>query len=165
MERGLSLRELAARSGLSPALISQVERGLTEPSLTTLRKIATSLSVPLFSLIAQEDHQVVVVRCGKRMVVHENGVSFARLSPSTGAMEMLEGTLAPHTRSAPEPRSHAAHECVLVTEGAVVVTIGRRRVTLSRGDSCYFDSRHAHFYENRTDEPARYILAVTPPSY
>ncbi len=161
----MSLRELAARSGLSPALISQVERGLTEPSLTTLRKIANSLSVPLFSLIAQDDHSVVVVRARKRKVVQEDGVSFARLSPSTGAMEMLEGSLAPHTRSAPEPRSHAAHECVVVTSGEIVVTIGRRKVTLAAGDSCYFDSRHPHFYENLSSKPARYILAVTPPSY
>ncbi len=164
-QRGMSLRELASTSGLSPALVSQVERGLTEPSLSTLRKLAKGLNVPLFSLFTQEDHDISLIRADERAEVGEGGVRYARLSPTTGTMEMLEGTLEPHARSASEPWSHSAHECLVVVTGQVTVTIDSRQFILGPGDSCYFDSRHPHVYENTGDRPARYIMSVTPPSY
>ncbi|HLR85415.1 MAG TPA: helix-turn-helix transcriptional regulator, partial [Nocardioidaceae bacterium] len=69
-ERGLSVRELASRSELSAGLVSQVERGLTDPSLHTLRVIAKVLNTPLFDFFSDSDPaDVAVVRADARMAI------------------------------------------------------------------------------------------------
>lgn len=167
LSRGMSLRQLAAKAGVSAGLISQVERGMTEPSLGTMRKIAKVLQVPLFSLFDQEVHDLEVVRHDERIEVKsdQDGIRYSRLSSSSGVMDMLEGELSPHSRSSPEPRAHSAHECVVVVSGHVSVTIDSAQYDLGPGDSCYFDSRQPHMYRNERDEPAKYIVSVAPPSY
>src|SRR5688572_23233740 len=83
--RGMTLTGLARSTGLSAGLISQVERGLTNPSLETLRRIARTLDVPLFSLFREPDaeSEAVVVRRERRMQVSSphGGIRYQRLSP------------------------------------------------------------------------------------
>jgi transcriptional regulator with XRE-family HTH domain len=163
----MSLRALAAKAGLSVGMVSQVERGITEPSLDTMRKIARVLDVPLFSLFNSEDHEVEITRADSRITIGSpNGeIVYSRLSPSSGMLELLEGRLRAHGRSAQEPHTHPAHECVSVTEGCLTVHVEGRAYTLMAGDSCYFDSNQPHYYENATDSPAVFLLAVSPPSF
>lgn len=166
-QRGLSLRKLATEAGLSVGLVSQVERGVSEPSLETMRKISRVLEVPLFSLFATEYQAVEVIRPADRMQVESQSgdVVYSRLSSSTGSLELLEGVLAPHSSSAPEAISHPSQECVYLLSGAITLVIDGEEYPLVPGDSCYFDSQSPHVYHNRGDEPARYVLAATPPSF
>lgn len=163
----MSLRALAAKAGLSVGMVSQVERGISEPSLYTMRKIAKVLEVPLFSLFNSEDHEVEVTRVGSRITVGspDGEIIYSRLSPSSGMIELLEGRLRPFGRSAEEPHTHPAHECVSVTDGCLTVHIEGQSYVLMTGDSCYFDSNHPHYYENTTDKTSVFILAVSPPSF
>lgn len=163
----MSLRSLATTAGVSVGLISQVERGLTEPSLETMRKIAAALGVPLFSLFGSEEHDVEVIRADSRIEIKSphGGIRYSRLSPSSGAMELLEGALGPHRRSSPEPHTHPAHECLLVLSGRLTIHVDGASHDLAVGDTCYFDSQHPHFYENKHEEEATFLLAVTPPSF
>ncbi|MEO6825712.1 MAG: XRE family transcriptional regulator [Microbacteriaceae bacterium] len=165
--QGMSLRRLAAAAGVSVGLVSQVERGLTEPSLETMRKIAAALNVPLFSLFSNGAHDVEVVRADARIEIKSphGGIRYSRLSSSSGVMELLQGTLGPHGRSAPEPHTHPAHECVLVLSGRLTIHVDGTAHDLQIGDSCYFDSQHPHFYENTHEQDATFLLAVTPPSF
>jgi transcriptional regulator with XRE-family HTH domain len=167
--QGMTLTELARSTGLSVGLISQVERGLTDPSLETLRRIARTLDVPLFRLFREPDPEpeVAVVRRERRMQVSSphGGVDYQRLSPGFGRLELLEGTLDPGAVSAAQPWSHPSEECVTVQRGRLVVEVGAQRYELERGDSCYFDSRAPHRYVNPTQEPVVFLVAVTPPSY
>lgn len=167
-ERDMSVRELAAQSGLSAALISQVERGLTDPSLQTLRSIAKVLQTPLFDFFAQtEQDDVAVVRADSRMAIRSphGGLAYSRLSPGSGRLEVLEGVLQPGGCSSDEPWSHPSEECAIVTAGTLTVEVRGQSHRLAPGDSCYFDSRHPHRYVNNSDEPAHFTLAITPPSY
>ncbi|WP_219419603.1 helix-turn-helix domain-containing protein [Pseudonocardia nigra] len=167
--RGMTLTELARTTGLSPGLISQVERGLTDPSLETLRRIARILDVPLFSLFREPDAEsgAVVVRRDRRMQVSSphGGISYQRLSPGSGRLELLEGTLEPGAASSATPWSHPSEECVTVQEGRLLVEVGTERHELAPGDSCYFDSRSPHRYVNPTQRPTVFLIAITPPSY
>lgn len=166
--RGLTVRELASRSRLSTGLISQVERGLTDPSLQTLRSIAKVLSTPLFDFFADTDPaDVAVVRSGTRMTIRSphGALTYERLSPGSGRLEMLEGTLQPGGSSSDEPWSHPSEECVVVTTGTLLVEVADHHHRLTPGDSCYFDSRLPHRYVNDSDEPTSFTLAITPPSY
>lgn len=166
--RGFTLARLAELTGLSKGLISQVERDITDPSLETLRRIARALDLPLFSLF-REDEQAssVVVRADRRIrVASPHGhISYARVSPGVGRLEVLEGTLEPGGESSPQPWSHPSEECVVVLEGRVVVEVGDEKHELLEGDSCYFDSRSPHRYVNPDVSTARFLVAVTPPSY
>lgn len=167
-ERGMTLTELANKTGLSPGLISQVERGQTNPSLETLRRVAEALDVPIFSLFDQDvlDSAAVVTQ-DRRMLVRSpgGGISYTRVSPGVGRLELLEGTLEPGGVSAPQPWSHPSEECVLVQSGELLVEVDGKEYPLAAGDSCYFDSRRPHRYCNRSAERATFIVAVTPPSY
>ncbi|TQM09603.1 helix-turn-helix domain-containing protein [Pseudonocardia kunmingensis] len=168
-DRGMTLTGLARSTGLSAGLISQVERGLTDPSLETLRRIARVLDVPLFSLFrdAEPDSDAVVVRRDRRMQVSSphGGISYQRLSPGSGKLELLEGTLEPGAASSAKPWSHPSEECVTVLSGQLLVEIGSARHDLETGDSCYFDSRSPHRYVNPTERRTVFLVAITPPSF
>lgn len=162
----MSLRALAADAGLSPALVSQVERGLTEPSLETLRRLARSLGIPLFELFVDVPDHAAVVRTTERVLIRSphGGITYARIS-SGSRLEVLEGRLQPGGSSADEPWAHPAEECVLVTRGSLVVEVSGERHVLADGDACSFDSRRPHRYLNETDDEVVFTVSVTPPSY
>ncbi|MEO3887689.1 XRE family transcriptional regulator [Nonomuraea sp. B5E05] len=166
--RGLTLAQLAAEAGVSSGLISQVERDLADPSLETLRKIAKVLDLPLFSLFQEPDAAAVaVVRREGRMLVRSpaGGITYTRVSPGHGRLEVLEGHLLPGGSSAAEPWSHPSEECVLVLRGRLVVEVSGAEHVLEAGDSCSFDSALPHRYLNTGDEPVDFLIVATPPSY
>jgi transcriptional regulator with XRE-family HTH domain len=168
MSQGLTLARLAEITGLSTGLISQVERDITDPSLETLRRVARALDVPLFSLFRESDQSPVsVVRGDRRMHVGSPlaQITYARVSPGSGRLEVLEGTLEPGGASSAEPWSHPSEECVVVLEGRLAVEVGEEEHDLSKDDSCYFDSRLPHRYVNPHGSVVRFLVAVTPPSY
>jgi transcriptional regulator with XRE-family HTH domain len=166
--RGLTLSALAGATGLSTGLISQVERGLADPSLETLRRVAKVLEVPLFSLFRQEDMTcVAVVRKNRRTQIKspDQNIVYSRISPGSGRIEVLHGELGPHSASAPEPWAHPSEECLVVLSGGLVIEVAGREYELTEGDSCYFDSHLPHRYRNPHEETAEFIVTVTPPSY
>ena len=168
-DRALTVRQLAAGAAVSPALISQVERGINDPSLDTLRRIAEVLQVPLFDLFQapSSGRGVEVVRAGERMEVGSprGDLRYTRISAGFGNVEVLEGVLEPGGASSEEPWSHPAEECALVTEGRLVVEVHGQRHLLAAGDSVSFDSRLPHRYLNEEAARAVFVLSVTPPSY
>jgi transcriptional regulator with XRE-family HTH domain len=166
--RELTLTALAEATGLSTGLISQVERGLADPSLETLRRVAKVLEVPLFSLFRQEDTGIVaVVRKDRRTQVKspDHDIVYSRISPGGGRLEVLHGTLGPHSASAPEPWAHPSEECLVVLSGELIVEVAGRDYELFAGDSCYFDSHLPHRFRNTRAQSAEFIVTVTPPSY
>nr|WP_306238493.1 XRE family transcriptional regulator [Ornithinimicrobium sp. HY1745] len=165
---GISLRDLAARAELSPGFISQLERGITEPSLESLRRIAAALGRPLFELF--EGHGVTgpaVVARDRRVTITspQGGIAYSRLSPGSGRLEVLEGILEPGGRSSPAPWSHPSEECVTVLSGELQVEVAGQQIRLAEGDACTFDSRLPHRYLNEGTDSVRFLLAITPPSY
>ena len=166
-ERGLSVRQFAAEVGVSPATISQVERDISDPSLETLRQIARALGVALFDLFAENSRRTVAVsRASENVhVTSGSGAYYRRASPIHGPLEVLDGHLPPGAATAPERWSHPADECVVVVTGHLTVEVGDERVELAEDDACSFDSNVPHRYVNEGSEPARFIVAVTPPSY
>jgi transcriptional regulator with XRE-family HTH domain len=166
--RKMTVKELAAAAEVSTGLISQVERGLTDPSLETLRRLARALGLPLFDLFSQEEQDAVaVVRRDRRILVRSphGGIGYSRISPGKGRLEMLEGTLDPGGASSAEPWSHPSEECVLVTEGRLVVEVAGERHELEPGDACYLDSRRPHRYLNESRAVTKFLIGITPPSY
>ncbi|QIK64269.1 helix-turn-helix domain-containing protein [Leucobacter viscericola] len=169
LNSGMTAQQLAQSAELSPAQVSQIERGNSDPSLDALRRIAKALNTPLFDLFAErEDRPVRVVREHSRMIVQSprGGISYSRVSPGSGMLEVLAGELAPGAASHDEPWSHPpSEECVLVTSGTLTVEVNGEDFTLGPGDSAYFASIHPHRYVNYTDEIVRFTISISPPGY
>nr|WP_042181488.1 cupin domain-containing protein [Kibdelosporangium sp. MJ126-NF4]CEL13134.1 transcriptional regulator, XRE family [Kibdelosporangium sp. MJ126-NF4]CTQ98823.1 transcriptional regulator, XRE family [Kibdelosporangium sp. MJ126-NF4] len=166
--RAMTVTELAKAADVSVGMISQVERGITDPSLETVRRIARVLDTPVFSLFQESDSEpVAVVRKDSRMDIRSphGEIVYQRVSAGTGRIEVLEGLLEPGAASSETGWSHPSDECVVVLTGRLVVEVDGDRHVLRTGDSATFDSRSPHRYLNETSKPVRFLLAVTPPSY
>ena len=122
----LSLRQLAEQVEVSPGLISQIENGVTDPSLTTLRKIAAVFNATvadLFTVVGSGP--VHVSRPGQRarLSASEARFTYARLTPGRGDLEVLHGELSPGEASSDEPWAHPSTECAVVLAGTVVAEV------------------------------------------
>ncbi|ALG09555.1 XRE family transcriptional regulator [Kibdelosporangium phytohabitans] len=166
--RSMTATELARAADVSVGMISQVERGITDPSLETVRRIAKVLDTPVFSLFRESGAEpVAVVRKDRRMTVRSphSEIVYERVSAGAGRVEVLEGVLEPGAASSDPGWTHPSDECVVVLTGRLVVEVNDDRFVLKAGDSATFDSRNPHRYLNETAKPVRFLLAVTPPSY
>ena len=167
---GLSLRDLAARSGVSAPMLSQVERGETSPTLTVAARIAGGLDLRLSQLLRlDEDGAVTVVpasarrRGGNPRRGHRVEVLTAA-QPGQRA-ELSLHTLAPGgaTGAADDPPIHepGSRETALVQEGALVLVCDGQRYTLREGDCVTFDADLPHHFENDSGADAAFLAVVS----
>ncbi len=166
-EAGLSLRDLAAQTGLSATLLSQVERGVREPSLKTLRALSTVFGPSTASLFhgnapLTAHHSRPHER--SRLLMPKGLVQYERLTPSNGQLEVLLGTLEPGQASGGEPWGHTAVECAYVISGTLTVHLADQRHEVHAGEALTFDAALPHRYANDTSEPTTYLASVTPPT-
>jgi transcriptional regulator with XRE-family HTH domain len=165
---GLSLRELAVRSGVSAPMLSQVERGETSPTLQVAARIAHGLELRLSQLLRlDEDGAVTVVRAGDRRPGGNarRGHRYELLSPPLPGQraELSRHTLAAGaaTGGPEDPPMHepGSRETALVEQGRVVLVCDDQRHELGLGDCVTFDADLPHHFENPGPEEAR-LLAV-----
>jgi transcriptional regulator with XRE-family HTH domain len=166
LRRDLSVAELATTAGVSKSLVSQIERGVAAPSIDTVRRLASALQVPVFSLFLEEPDNGMVVRRQHRRVVRYPGSRATReiLSPSLNGRMVLLWVTFPPGEDGREPVRHVGEECVLVIRGALDVHIGEQRVTLGAGDSMTFDPDAPHAFRNTSAEIAEIVVAISPPN-
>jgi transcriptional regulator with XRE-family HTH domain len=168
---GLSLRDLAERSGVSAPMLSQVERGDTSPTLTVAAKIASGLELRLSQLLRlDETGAVTVVHAGQRQRGgnKRRGYGFEVLTSSQPGQraEISRHTLAPGgaTGAADDPPMHepGSRETALVEKGSVVLVCDGQRYVLDRGDCVTFDADLPHHFENpkERDTDAEFLAVV-----
>jgi transcriptional regulator with XRE-family HTH domain len=167
---GLSLRDLAARSGVSAPMLSQVERGETSPTLTVAARIAAGLELRLSQLLRlDEGGSVTVVRAGQRQRGGNarRGHRFEVLtSPQPGQRaELSRHTLAPGgaTGAADDPPMHepGSRETALLECGSVVLVCDGQRHELREGDCVTFDADLPHHFENHSAAEAAFLAVVS----
>ena len=169
--RQLSVRELARRVGCSASLISQIERGVSVPSVGVLYSLATelgsSLDYLLFGSGAGPDGvpaPLIVQRgCDRRIIDLASGVRWERLTPRPEAMtDFLEVIYSPGGHSADErrPLRHDGREYGLIISGTLQANVGFESYELGPGDSIAFDSSTPHEYLNKTGEVVHAIWVV-----
>ena len=166
LRHGFTLRELADKAQVSPALLSQLENGVTDPSLATLRKLATVFEAEVSTLFDEPNAPLVhLSRPGERMrlTAPQGEISYERLTPGRGDLEVLVATMQPGDVSSAQPRGHESTECLAVLDGQVVVEVGEERYVLAAREALTFDSRLPHRFANESGKPAAYLVAVTPP--
>ncbi|MDX6608062.1 MAG: hypothetical protein QOD14_2602 [Solirubrobacterales bacterium] len=163
----LSLRDLAERTDVSAAMLSQVERGDTSPTLAVAQKIAAGLDLTLSQLLRlDEDRHVVVVRERDRRTRRRRGHRVEELTPPLPGQraDVSVHTLAPGaTTGAPDdPPMHepGSRETAVVLEGEVELFIDGRRHQLADGDTVTYDADLPHHFENNASSEARLIAVV-----
>lgn len=169
-ERNLSLKEVAARSGLTQSFLSQVERNLTSPSVASLRKMAQAFGVPLAALFQgpTRPESRVVRRNERRQFVHpRHQWRDYLLTPNlTGKLQVILSIIEPGGGSGAEAYAHDSdEECVVVLHGRLEFWVGSDSYLLETGDSIVFESRIPHRNVNPGPEQAEVLWITTPPSY
>ncbi|TMM52375.1 helix-turn-helix domain-containing protein [Sulfitobacter sabulilitoris] len=168
--RGLTLAGMATVLGRSVGWLSQVERNLSEPSITDLRHIASLLEVSVSMLFrhaaAPAQEAGFVVRRGARRQIGSTAAGLVEelLSPDlTDDFEMVHSTFQPHSRIT-EQVTRPTQEVGYIVSGTLEIEIAGTAHTLRPGDS--FRIRGEPFrWANRTPDPAVAIWVIAPPVY
>jgi len=165
---GLSLRDLAKRSGVSAPMLSQVERGETSPTLAVAQRIAGGLDLPLSTLLRLDERQpVMLVRKTERRTERRDGHVVQELTrPAPGERASVTAhSLRPggRTGGAHDKPVHApgSRETVTVQSGRLVLVIDGDRHELAEGDTVTFDADLPHHFENPESEHARFLSVVS----
>jgi len=154
--RGLSLDKAAELTGVSKGMLHQIERGESQPTVTTVWKIATGLNVSFSSLIKAEETAVTVVR--RRDVpdiTEDEGRCRVFLlfpfDPET-MMEMFAIVLAPSGRYQSSPHREGVQEYITVVSGQFTIRLQEDEYRLAQGEAIRFTGHVPHTYINDTDQ-------------
>jgi transcriptional regulator with XRE-family HTH domain len=160
---GLTLQALADKSGLSAPFLSQVERGQTTPSITSLIAIAQALQVDIHYFINPPPSSQIVRRA-KSPEVLETGspVRYVRLSGGhpERQMEALLMSIPPGTKAPAAAREGEGFYYIL--EGELRMMIGKETFVLGPGDTAHFDQRHPFEMSNAGRKTLRMLWVGTP---
>lgn len=177
--RKWSLREFSRRSGLSEGLLSQLERGLANPSLQTMQKIARALSLQLTDLFydlgdgeplevpavaIERAVEVVTADHSKRLQLPHDDITYELLTPKGRTLGLLRSTIPPGFDGRGAPFRHAGEESTHLLEGVFRAHVGDDVFEMSERDTITFPSDKDHWWVNPGGVPAVVITAFTPAS-
>jgi transcriptional regulator with XRE-family HTH domain len=185
----LTLEKLSQKTGLSKSFLSQVERGLAQPSVSSLKKIARELGISVVDLFAGETDQqnrfgfpptvpkngpkyaehFQVVRTNRRksLTLPGSKVSYDLLTPdSNRQLEVMYMRIDPGEHSGEEPMVDLPGEKFgLVLKGTLEVRVGEEVQDIRAGDSIYFPAHFPHSWRGMGKEPIEVIWVLTPPRF
>ena len=168
--KNLTLNELALKVGRSVGFVSQVERGLSSPSIDDLRAIASALGVPTSWFFMSDDadprERGLIVRAGGRRALgtRESGIVEELLSPDLGgSFEMFRSQFQPGAEML-TPVQRETEEAGYVVSGRFDLWIGDDLFELQAGDTFRFDHK-PYRWRNPGEEPTVLIWVVSPPVY
>ncbi len=165
----LSQRELAKRSGLAHATISQIENNRVSPSVASLRMLVGALGVSLAEFFGPDTEAERSAFFGASDLVEVGTGSLslrlvgAQIPGRT--LQVLHETYAPGADTGVEMLEHDGEEAGVVVAGRVTVTVGDETRVLERGDAYQFASSIPHRFRNEGDEVCEIVSASTPPTF
>jgi transcriptional regulator with XRE-family HTH domain len=168
----LSLKDLAERSGISIGLLSQIERGLSSPSLRVLASLADALKLGLADLFtdgpaAPAADEKIVVRADerKKLTFWRTGISKELLTPQIedATLDIFFVVLESGGTSGSQLYSHEGEEGGLVLEGSIAINIDGKEHRLQAGDSFRFTSTRQHSFWNAGTTTARVLWVNSRP--
>ncbi|MBW2030461.1 MAG: helix-turn-helix domain-containing protein [Deltaproteobacteria bacterium] len=172
-ERGLTLRQLAERVGCTHSYISQVEKGLTVPSLSMIGKLASALDVSVVDLFndleAGTESDWYLSKDERRMIKYPDGKVSSQLLVARVTNKRLEPLISlvepGGTSDSAEDIKHppGTEEFVLVLNGELDFTINGREIHLKEGDTLNFDGSLPHSWVNKGRRRAQVLFVFSPP--
>ncbi|KMT20952.1 helix-turn-helix domain-containing protein [Clostridium cylindrosporum] len=161
-ERNLSLGQLAELSGISKVMLSQIEKGESNPTINTIWKIATGLKVPYTRLIDEPSNDTVVVRkCSIKEQFDNNDVykvyCYYTNNPNRN-FEFFKTELSPNSSSTSAGHSLKSREYIFVIKGELILRTSNEEYILQKDDSINFDASLPHFYLNNQNDIVEFIV-------
>lgn len=155
-QKGLSLDKVAELSGVSKGMLAQIERGISNPTVTTLWKIATGLNVSFSYFMEEENREIVYVSHNniKPIIENDKKMMVYPLFPydNTRRFEVFTIELEPGCDHKSVPHNEGTEEYIVVSKGEMEVVIGDFVYKLTYGDAIRYFANKAHCYRNITDE-------------
>ncbi|MCL6633273.1 MAG: XRE family transcriptional regulator [Alicyclobacillus herbarius] len=165
-QRGWSLDELAAASGVSKPMLGQIERGESNATVVTLWKVAQGLRVPFSALLQDVERPAVTVvrRADQPVVADDEGrytVQNGLTVPATHPLELYQARLAPLTRHVAEKHGTHVREAIWVLSGKLVLSLLGDTLQLEAGDAAHFIADAPHTYHNpAADMDCTFLMAL-----
>lgn len=168
-KKGMTLRDAAVEAGVSESFLSQVERGLANPSVASLRRIADAMHEPVASFFVGEPPSGMVVRAkDRRRLVHPMGMleDYLLTPPTARRLQIIYCVAGPGEGAGHELYTHTAdEECVVVLSGRLEVSIADETYSLDTGDALLLDPKSPHGFSNPGPESATMLWVQTPPLF
>lgn len=162
-QQGLTLERLAEQTGLTKSYLSKVEREQATPSIAVAVKVARALGVDVAQLFSErsDEEKIALDRAGDPDTDHPR---YRALAVGLLGKSMSPFVVRPTTRAAadthPQPALHGGQEFVFVHAGTVELDYGDQTLTLSTGDSAYFDASISHRIRSTGAEPAEVLVVA-----
>ncbi len=154
-ERGQTLAELSAATGISTSTLSRLESGLRKPTLELLLPLSQSYRVPLDELVgapATGDPRV------HPRPIRRHGATILPLSRSAGGLQAFKHVVPPlRGHPVPDPRTHEGYEWLYVLSGRLRLVLGEHDLVLTAGEAAEFDTRVPHWFGNDGAEPLEFL--------
>jgi quercetin dioxygenase-like cupin family protein len=164
-ERGLSVRDLANETGLTPEFIGDVEAGGVLPPVAFLIRISKALSIDAGSLFSEEEERVVSERRQQSFVKRTQEYAYQVLTPGAENkhLKAFLVTIEPMKEHKMVDYSHEGEELIYLLKGRIEVLVGENSHLLKKGETIHFNSGITHRLRNLGKEPARLIVAIYTP--
>jgi transcriptional regulator with XRE-family HTH domain len=168
-QMGITLTKAAKEMNISPSLLSQIERGIVSPSISTLRTIAdylsTSIGILLNEVISRENAVIVREDNKRHSIIHGKGVKFHILSPSNSNLEFMYDEYEVNSSTGEKLYRHEGEECAFVLEGKLEINLNGKKFILNEGDFIWFLSTIPHQIINLSDKKSLAIWVDSPPRF
>lgn len=166
VKNGLTLEELASRCELTKGFLSQVERDLTTPSITTLTDIVEALGLTMAKFFQEEKLEQVVFTEEDYFVDVRDGQTIKWIVPNAqkNEMEPIVIELDSHQQSQ-VISPYEGEEFGYVLAGKVVLVDGKRRYVLKKGETFYVKGINEHYLQNDYAQKAKVLWICTPPNF
>ena len=168
-ENNLTLKELSQESGVSTTQISEIERGLTSPTIMTLMKIISALGQET-SMFFEGDrcNKVSLVRKNERSLIidRKNQVYIESLTKGipNSKLRVIIVHPEPGRENIPGGYQHVGEELIYVIKGQIQVSLDGEPYILEEGDAIHFQAEMRHSIENITNSKVELLSVITPPS-
>ena len=166
LQNDLTLESLASRCELTKGFLSQVERNLTSPSISTLQDILEALGSNLSEFFHETKEDQIVFGAQDFFVDEKDDYTIEWVIPNAqkNAMEPILLTIHPHANSH-ELQSHAGEEFGYVLKGNVTLVRGNKKYKLKAKETFYLDGSTAHYLYNHGNSDALVLWITTPPTF
>ena len=158
-QRGETLAQLSATTGISVSTLSRLESGRRRPTLELLLPLARAHQVPLDELVEAPTADPRV----RARPVERHGVVLQALTRRPGGLRAYKHVYPPHTPDGePDPQVHEGYEWLYVLSGRIRLVLGEHDLVLTPGEVAEFDTRVPHWFGNPGDMPAEVLSLFGP---
>lgn len=166
LQNDLTLEDLASRSELTKGFLSQLERNLTSPSISTLEDILEALGTNLSEFFHEEEEEQIVFTTKDFFVDKRDEYQIEWIIPNAqkNEMEPILLTLEPHGASH-EMVSHLGEEFGYVLKGTMTLVRDNKKYKLKAKDTFYMNGKKSHYLYNHGNSEALVLWVTTPPMF